>query len=83
MAAQSGLCLAWTENPEDMFCRVVAHIQPKLTGSFELNLFRSSEISRIFLLVSMSYLIKTHLKYYVNHVVLEFILNTTEARQAQ
>ena len=25
MAAQAGLCLAWSETPEDTFCRVVAH----------------------------------------------------------
>ena len=30
MAAQASLCLAWSETPEDTFCRVVAHmyIQP-------------------------------------------------------
>ena len=26
MAAQAGLCLAWSEISEDTFCRVVAHI---------------------------------------------------------
>ena len=26
MAAQAGLCLAWSETPEDMFCRVVAQL---------------------------------------------------------
>ena len=26
VAAQAGLSLAWSETPEDMFCRVVAHI---------------------------------------------------------
>ena len=26
VAAQAGLCLAWSETPEDTFCRVVAHI---------------------------------------------------------
>ena len=26
MAAQAGFCLAWSETPEDMFCRVVARI---------------------------------------------------------
>ena len=25
MAAKAGLCLAWSETPEDTFCRVVAH----------------------------------------------------------
>ena len=25
MAAQAGLCLAWSETPEDTFCHVVAH----------------------------------------------------------
>ena len=27
MAAQAGLCMAWSETPEDMFCRVVAQIE--------------------------------------------------------
>ena len=27
MAAQVGLCLAWSETPEDLFCRAVAHLQ--------------------------------------------------------
>ena len=26
MAAQAGLCMAWSETPEDTFCRVVAHL---------------------------------------------------------
>ena len=26
MAAQAGFCLAWSETPEDTFCRVVAQI---------------------------------------------------------
>ena len=26
VAAQAGLCLAWSETPEDTFCRVVAQI---------------------------------------------------------
>ena len=26
VATQAGLCLAWSENPEDTFCRVVAHL---------------------------------------------------------
>ena len=26
MAAQDGLCLDWSETPEDTFCRVVAHL---------------------------------------------------------
>ena len=26
MAAQAGLCLAWSETPEDTFCRVAVHI---------------------------------------------------------
>ena len=26
MAAQAGLCLAWSEAPEDTFCHVVAHL---------------------------------------------------------
>ena len=31
MAAQAGLCLAWLENPEDTFCRVVAHMVSSIT----------------------------------------------------
>ena len=30
MAAQVGLCLAWSETPEDRFCRVVAHVILKI-----------------------------------------------------
>ena len=26
VAVKAGLCLAWSETPEDMFCRVEAHI---------------------------------------------------------
>ena len=26
VAAQAGLCLAWSETPEDTICRVVAHL---------------------------------------------------------
>ena len=26
MAVQAGLCLAWSETPEDTFCHVVVHI---------------------------------------------------------
>ena len=26
VAVQAGLCVTWSETPEDMFCRVVAHI---------------------------------------------------------
>ena len=26
VAAQAGLCLAWSETPEDTFCRVIAQI---------------------------------------------------------
>ena len=28
MAAQAGLCLAWSQTPKDTFCRVVAHLYP-------------------------------------------------------
>ena len=27
MAAQAGLCLTWSETPEDTFCRVVAQME--------------------------------------------------------
>ena len=29
VAVQAGLCLAWSETPEDTFCRVVAQTEPK------------------------------------------------------
>ena len=32
MAVQAGLYLAWSGTPEDMFCRVVAHIYVELIG---------------------------------------------------
>ena len=28
MAVQASLCLAWSETPEDMFCRVMAQMYP-------------------------------------------------------
>ena len=31
VAAQAGLCLAWSETPEGTFCRVVAHITTRTT----------------------------------------------------
>ena len=33
MAAQTGLCLAWSETPEDTSCRVVAQLFCFFTGS--------------------------------------------------
>ena len=40
MAVQAGLCLAWSETPEDAFCRVVAQIktsqeESQVDGSFQ------------------------------------------------
>ena len=32
VAAQAGLCLAWSETPADTFCRVVAHMKLLLTS---------------------------------------------------
>ena len=32
VAAQAGLCLAWSETPEDTFSRVVAHVVIFCTG---------------------------------------------------
>ena len=38
MAAQAGLCLAWSETPEDTFSRVVAHMNVKKEEeSLEIN----------------------------------------------
>ena len=31
VAAQAGLCLAWSETSVDMFCRVVAHLSTSKT----------------------------------------------------
>ena len=33
MAAQVGLCLAWSETPDDMFCRVVAQLNAVSAGA--------------------------------------------------
>ena len=30
VAAQADLCLAWSETPEDTFCRVMAHVKQKM-----------------------------------------------------
>ena len=34
MAAQAGLCLAWSETPEDTFCRAVAHLYLSISNGF-------------------------------------------------
>ena len=34
VAAQVGLCLAWSETPEDTFCRVVAQLKTNVASSF-------------------------------------------------
>ena len=40
IAEQTSLCLTWWETPEDMFCRVVAHVDPDQTAQVaELSLF--------------------------------------------
>ena len=36
VAAQAGLCLAWSETPEDTFCRVVAQINTCKTSRYLL-----------------------------------------------
>ena len=36
MAAQAGLCLAWSETPEDTFCRVVVHFMTCLEKTNKL-----------------------------------------------
>ena len=38
VAVQAGLCLAWSETPEDTFCRVVAHIVYFLTNKTFINM---------------------------------------------
>ena len=43
MAAQAGLCLAWSETPEDTFCRVVAQLF--LSGIYALKTGESANIS--------------------------------------
>ena len=43
MAAHAGLCLAWSETPEDTFCRVVAQIYMDCQGiECRLGLYLSS-----------------------------------------
>ena len=39
VAVQAGLCLAWSETPEDMFCHVVAHLY--CTENCFLNIWKS------------------------------------------
>ena len=46
MAAQAGLCLAWSETPEDTFCRVVA--QPTGSGNDCGGYFKSSTHTTIY-----------------------------------
>ena len=40
MAAQAGLCLAWSDTPEDTFCRVVVHILGIIVIIFHQSLSR-------------------------------------------
>ena len=37
MVAQAGLCMAWSETPEDMFCRIAAQLDWK-DAQVDLNL---------------------------------------------
>ena len=39
VAVQAGLCLAWSETPEDTFCRVVAHVYSYVDSDFTINSF--------------------------------------------
>ena len=46
VAAQAGLCLAWSETPEDMLCRVVAQtyaftLDLSIIGTLEMRLYVS------------------------------------------
>ena len=47
MAAQAGLCLAWSETPEDTFCRIVAHLL-KLAWSSDFSILLLTICFRMF-----------------------------------
>ena len=47
MAAQAGLCLAWSETPEYMFCRVVAHILTCKDHAHLKTLLEATELAAI------------------------------------
>ena len=47
MAEQAGLCLAWSETPEDMFCRVVAHVMT-IVSNLELCGFKGMLMAWLF-----------------------------------
>ena len=41
VAAQTGLCLAWSETPEDTFCHAVAHFLYKIKSGIMLKSIKS------------------------------------------
>ena len=51
MTAQAGLCLAWSETPEDTFCRVVAQIKEKTYFSPYPNAFVGLVVHKKMLMV--------------------------------
>ena len=56
MAAKAGLCLAWTETPEDTSCRVVAHCVLKLP-------FQIVSVKEVFRLTNDDELVEAEEKY--------------------
>ena len=56
MAAQAGLCLAWSETPEDTFCHVVAQIHGWPFSNIYLYLSALPSFT-IFLSISLSYIL--------------------------
>ena len=57
MAAQAGLCLAWSETPKDTFCHVVVHMFFFFFFKFheDITKFVSVMVSVIFLLGANNY----------------------------
>ena len=51
VAAQAGLCLAWSETPEDTFCHVVAHIDYKHVNRIAYIPFTSAYLSHDLLII--------------------------------
>ena len=45
MTAQAGLCLAWSETPEDTYCRVVVHVYTEACTSCSKVIFGGSVVT--------------------------------------
>ena len=58
MAAQAGLCLAWSETPEDTFCHDEAHFKIVNEGTTTYNSFNDCIYTNIADLYSISIIIE-------------------------